>query len=84
MWIDPADGDRMILASDHHVNISVNRGQSWMGVALPIAQMYHVAVDNEIPYFVYGTRQDGPSVRTPSNSLSVGFSLGDIVPGLFK
>ncbi len=83
MWIDPTDGDRMIVASDHHVNISINRGQSWMGVALPIAQMYHVAVDNQIPYFVYGTRQDGPSVRGPSNSLSVGWSLGDILPGMW-
>lgn len=80
-WIDPTNPDRMIVGSDHHVNISVNRGRSWMGVALPIAQMYHVAVDNEIPYFVYGTRQDGPSVRVPSNSQSVGFSLGDILPG---
>jgi len=83
MWIDPTDGNRMIVASDHHVNISINRGRSWMGVALPIAQMYHVAVDNQIPYFVYGTRQDGPSVRGPSNSLSVGWSLGDILPGMW-
>jgi photosystem II stability/assembly factor-like uncharacterized protein len=84
MWIDPTDGDRMIVASDHHVNISINRGKSWMGIALPIAQMYHVAVDNEIPYFVYGTRQDGPSVRGPSNSLSVAWSLGDIVPAMWQ
>ena len=84
MWIDPTNGDRMIVASDHHVNISINRGQSWQGVALPIAQMYHVAVDNQIPYFVYGTRQDCPSVRGPSNSLAVGWSLGDILPGMWK
>jgi hypothetical protein len=74
----------MIVASDHHVNISINRGRSWMGIALPIAQMYHVAVDDQIPYFVYGTRQDGPSVRGPSNSLSVGWSLGDILPGMWR
>ena len=73
----------MIVANDHHVNISINRGQSWLGVALPIAQMYHVAVDNQIPYFVYGTRQDGPSVRGPSNSLAVGWSRGDILPGMW-
>jgi hypothetical protein len=30
--------------------------------------MYHVAVDNQIPYNVYGNRQDGPSARGPSNS----------------
>jgi hypothetical protein len=35
---------------------------------LPIAQMYHVTVDNQIPYYVYGNRQDGPGYRGPSNS----------------
>ena len=30
--------------------------------------MYHVATDNQIPYNVYGNRQDGPSTRGPSNS----------------
>jgi hypothetical protein len=32
--------------------------------------MYHVTVDNQIPYFVYGNKQDGTSYRGPSNSLS--------------
>ncbi|MEO8035719.1 MAG: sialidase, partial [Acidobacteriota bacterium] len=45
-----------------------NRGKSWNQSQLPIAQMYHVTVDNRIPYFVYGNRQDGPSTRGPSNS----------------
>jgi hypothetical protein len=30
--------------------------------------MYHVATDNQIPYNVYGNRQDGPSTRGPSHS----------------
>jgi hypothetical protein len=30
--------------------------------------MYHVSVDNQIPYYVYGNLQDGPSHRGPSNS----------------
>jgi hypothetical protein len=30
--------------------------------------MYHVEVDNAIPYNVMGNRQDGPSTRGPSNS----------------
>jgi len=46
--------------------------------------MYHVAVDNQIPYFVYGTRQDGPSVRGPSNSLMQGWSGAELLPGLWR
>jgi len=68
MWIDPTNRDRMIQANDGGVGISVNRGQSWIQINLPIAQMYHVATDKQIPYYVYGNRQDGPSCKGPSNS----------------
>ena len=66
LWIDPTNANRMILGNDHNVAISVNRGKSWLRTSLPVAQMYHVAVDNRIPYYVYGNRQDGPSYRGPS------------------
>lgn len=69
IWIDPTNADRMAVGNDQYVSTSTNRGKSWRGHGLPIAQMYHVAVDNQIPYYVYGNRQDGPSARGPSNSL---------------
>jgi photosystem II stability/assembly factor-like uncharacterized protein len=71
-WIDPTNGNRMINGNDQQVAISVNRGRTWLRVQLPIAQMYHVTVDNRIPYYVYGNRQDGPSYRGPSNSRTGG------------
>ena len=72
MWIDPTHADRMIVGHDGGVSISTNRGKSWHRTQLPIAQMYHVTVDNQIPYYVYGNRQDGPSFRGPSNSRTGG------------
>src|SRR5215469_14857307 len=72
MWIDPANADRMAVANDSGVSISVTHGRTWNRVQLPIAQMYHVTVDNQIPYFVYGNKQDGTSYRGPSNSLGGG------------
>ncbi len=80
MWIDPTDGDRMAVVNDGGVNISVNRGHTWNHVNLPIAQIYHVTVDDQIPYFVYGNRQDGPSWRGPSNSLQFGGFGGGTIP----
>jgi photosystem II stability/assembly factor-like uncharacterized protein len=68
MWIDPADADRMAVAHDDGLSFSVNRGKSWHHINLPVAQMYHVATDNQVPYNIYGNRQDGPSTRGPSNS----------------
>jgi photosystem II stability/assembly factor-like uncharacterized protein len=72
MWIDPANPQRMVVGNDAGVHISTTRGRSWLHVNLPIAQIYHVTVDNRIPYFVYGNKQDGPSYRGPSNSRSGG------------
>ena len=69
MWIDPENGDRMIVGNDGGLAISQNRGRTWLRVQLPIAQMYHVTADNAVPYNVMGNRQDGPSSRGPSNSL---------------
>ncbi len=69
-WIDPKNPDRMMVGNDGGVSITTNRGRTWHRIRLPISQMYHVAVDNDIPYNVYGNRQDGPSIRGPSNSLS--------------
>jgi photosystem II stability/assembly factor-like uncharacterized protein len=68
IWIDPTNGDRMIAGHDGGLSISENRGRTWFRVQLPVAQMYHVTVDNQVPYWVMGNRQDGPSMRGPSNS----------------
>lgn len=69
MWIAPDDARRMIVGHDGGVSLSTNGGETWLRPQLPIAQMYHVAVDDQVPYFVYGNRQDGPSFRGPSNTL---------------
>jgi photosystem II stability/assembly factor-like uncharacterized protein len=73
MWIDPTNASRMAVANDGGVSISVTRGKTWNRIQLPIAQMYHVTVDNKIPYFVYGNEQDDPSYRGPSNTRGGGF-----------
>src|SRR5436309_13536814 len=72
MWIDPANGDRMAVVNDGGVSISVNRGHSCDHIQLPIAQIYHVTLDDQIHSFVYGNKHDGPSYRVPTNSLQFG------------
>ena len=76
MWADPKNANRLMIADDGGVLVSLNRGQSWNRVVLPVGQMYHVDVDNQIPYFVYTNKQDGPSYRGPSNSLTGGWRGG--------
>jgi len=83
MWIDPANPSRMIVGNDGGVSISVTRGRTWDRINLPIAQMYHVSVDNEIPYNVLGNRQDGPSFKGPAATRARGFGGGAITRGMW-
>ncbi len=76
MWFDPTNAKRIMVAHDGCLNMTLNDGKTWDNINLPIAQMYHVAVDNRVPYYVYGNRQDGYSYRGPSNSLQGSIPLG--------
>lgn len=69
MWFDPKDGNRILCAHDGCLNMTYNGGKTWRNINLPIAQMYHVAVDDRVPYWVYGNRQDAWSYRGPSQYL---------------
>ncbi len=68
IWIDPTNADRQIVAHDQGLSITQNRGRTWYRQRLSNAQMYHVTVDNDIPYNVLGNKQDEPTYRGPSNS----------------
>jgi photosystem II stability/assembly factor-like uncharacterized protein len=72
VWIDPRNPKRIIASNDGGVDISANGGETWHAPPLPIAQFYHVAVDNDMPYHVSGAMQDLGTARGPSNSLSAG------------
>jgi photosystem II stability/assembly factor-like uncharacterized protein len=76
IWFDPKDAKRIMVAHDGCLNMSFNAGQTWNNINLPIAQMYHVAVDNAIPYHVMGNRQDGYSYRTAAISMQGSIPLG--------
>ncbi len=68
MWSDPKIPNRMMIGNDLGVYISTTRGRQWSFQRLPIGQIYHVATDNRIPYWVYGQMQDDGSMRGPSNN----------------
>ena len=66
-WIHPEDGNFMIDGNDGGMNITHDGGKTWRFVGnLPVAQFYHISVDNEYPYNVYGGMQDNGSWRGPA------------------
>jgi photosystem II stability/assembly factor-like uncharacterized protein len=73
LWIDPSNPDHLISGGDGGLGISYDRGRTNRAVPnLPVAQFYHIAVDNELPYNVYGGMQDNSSWRGPSSTWSFG------------
>jgi photosystem II stability/assembly factor-like uncharacterized protein len=78
LWIDPLNVNRIMVANDAGASISLDGSRSFEYIRLPIAQVYHVATDDQIPYNVYGNIQDASSFRGPSNTLQSGFFGGGI------
>lgn len=66
IWIDPRNPDRWIATGDGGAGITTNHARSFLSVTLPIGQMYHVAVDTRVPYWLYSNRQDNGTMRGPS------------------
>ena len=69
IWWDPMDADRFVITHDGGMSITRQHARSIHRVTLPIGQMYHVAVDNAVPYNVYSNMQDDGTMRGPSNAV---------------
>jgi photosystem II stability/assembly factor-like uncharacterized protein len=68
LWIDPQNTDHMIVGDDGGVFYTYDGGNKWWKADnLPVSQFYHVSVDMERPYNVYGGLQDNGSWVAPSD-----------------
>ncbi|MCG1037140.1 VPS10 domain-containing protein [Polaribacter sargassicola] len=66
-WIHPKNGKFMMDGNDGGLNITKDGGKTWRFIEnIPVAQFYHINVDNEYPYNVYGGLQDNGSWRGPA------------------
>jgi photosystem II stability/assembly factor-like uncharacterized protein len=66
-WIHPDDPYYMIDGNDGGLNITRDMGETWRFTdKLPVGQFYHVNVDNEFPYNLYGGMQDNGSWVGPA------------------
>jgi photosystem II stability/assembly factor-like uncharacterized protein len=59
LWIDPQNTDHLIVGDDGGLWYSYDGGNKWWKAEnLPVSQFYHVSVDMDRPYHVYGGLQD--------------------------
>jgi len=66
IWIDSTNPDRFVITDDGGMIITTVHGRGFHRVTLPIGQMYHVDVDDQIPYYFYSNMQDDGNMRGPS------------------
>jgi photosystem II stability/assembly factor-like uncharacterized protein len=92
LWIDPTDGQRILLGLDQGAVVTLDGGATWSSwYNQSTEQVYHLAVDNSFPYWIYATQQDAGAIRTRArgnfgavtpfdwNSVN-GWEWGTIVP----
>ncbi len=76
MWIDPTNGQRILFGYDQGAIVSLDGGGTWSSwYNQSTDQIYHLSVDNSVPYWVYGTQQDAGAIRTRIRG-----NLGAITP----
>ncbi len=81
LWIDPEEGNRMIIGDDGGAQISYDGGYNWSTYYnQPTAQFYRVSTDNYFPYRILGAQQDNSTVRTLSQSNGGGITQSDWTP----
>ncbi|MEM8893910.1 MAG: hypothetical protein AAGC88_04975 [Bacteroidota bacterium] len=66
-YIDPNDPNFLLDGNDGGLAISRDGGERWQFVEnIPVGQYYHINVDDEVPYNIYGGMQDNGSWKGPS------------------
>jgi photosystem II stability/assembly factor-like uncharacterized protein len=67
IWINPTNGQILLIVSDQGAIITVNGGDTWSSwFNQSTAQMYHVSADNAFPYRVCGGQQESGSACVES------------------
>lgn len=69
IWINPEQPDIMLFVADQGAVVTVNGGRTWSSwYNQPTSQLYHVATDNQFPYWVYGGQQESGAIGIASRS----------------
>jgi len=67
VWINPTDPKVLLVGNDGGATVSTDGGETWSPEHnQPTGQFYHVALDDQFPFHVYGAQQDEGSFEGPS------------------
>jgi photosystem II stability/assembly factor-like uncharacterized protein len=67
VWIDPDNTKILLEGNDGGVTVSTDAGKTWStDHNQPTGQFYHVNLDDQFPFHIYGAQQDEDAVEGPS------------------
>jgi photosystem II stability/assembly factor-like uncharacterized protein len=78
VWINPNDTSILLEGNDGGATVSTDGGNTWSTEHnQPTGQFYHVNIDHQFPYHIYGAQQDEGSFEGPSASSGGAIPLSD-------
>jgi len=73
IWINPRNPKILLGGDDGGGTVSVDGGDTWSSEHnQPTGQFYHVAIDNQFPFHVFGASQDEGAFEGPSAQVGPG------------
>lgn len=79
LWIDPKDGNRMIVADDGGGQVTFNGGATWSTyLNQPTVETYRLSTDNAFPYHILFAQQDNGAFRIKSRTAGSGITDADM------
>ena len=76
LWIDPTNGQRMLLGLDQGAVVTLDGGATWSSwYNQSTEQIYHLSIDSSFPSWIYATQQDAGAIRTRARG-----NLGAVTP----
>ncbi len=78
VWINPDHTDILLEGNDGGATVSTDGGKTWSGDHnQPTGQFYHVNLDDQFPFHIYGAQQDEGSFEGPSADSAGVIPVGD-------
>ena len=78
VWINPDNTKILLEGNDGGATVSTDGGKTWSTEHnQPTGQFYHISLDDQFPYHIYGAQQDEGSFEGPSATPQGNIPLAD-------
>lgn len=78
VWINPKDPKILLVGDDGGATVSINGGSTWStSLNQPTGQYYHVALDDQFPFHLFGAQQDEGAFEGASAAFGGGIGPGE-------